>query len=203
MSTAFSGNSLIIRSEGLASQREATELKPSAEVPTINGLVEELHGDLRKVARFYMRKERSGHTLQTSALVNETYLRLIRKHEYAQLERGAVLALAASIMRRVLVDHARRVHSQKRGGECNRVELYDLESNSSQDVEILALNDALESLHQLDARKAKIIELKYFGGLSFDEIAENLDISRRTAIRDWNFSKAWLRQKLQGAIANG
>ncbi len=158
-----------------------------------------LYGELRRIARHYMRKERRGHTLQASALVNEAYLRLAGvRMEYR--DRLHFFAFAAQTMRRVLVDHARNRGYVKRGAGAAPVSLEEgamaLPDRSS---EIVALDEALSELALRDERKARVVELRFFGGLSVDETAAALSVSPQTVLRDWSLAKAWLTRELSNA----
>ncbi len=160
-------------------------------------LATKVYDELRRVARRYMRNERAGNTLQTTALVNEVYLRLVDVKNVEWEHRAQFFALSAQMMRRILVDAARARGSHKRGGGVAKVNVEDTAVLSPQsDRSILALNDALEALAQGAPRQAKVVELRYFGGLSVDEIVEVLKISPRTVERDWEFAKAWLTREL-------
>ena len=157
-----------------------------------------VYEELRRLAHHYMGRQRPDHTLQTTALVNEAYLRLADQTSPNFTNRSHFFAVAAQAMRQILVDYARASQSQKRGGGALKVELDEAALISpEQTTEILDLNEALERLATLDSRKAHVVELKYFGGLEHDEIAEVLKISTVTVRRDWIFAKAWLHSELQ------
>jgi RNA polymerase sigma factor (TIGR02999 family) len=159
-----------------------------------------VYEELRHVAHRYMRRQRPDHTLQTTALVNEAYLRLAGQDEPSFANRSHFLAVAAKAMRQILVDHARTALRQKRGAGGKAVDLDEAALLSPEPTrEILDLNEALEKLAVLDARKANVVELSYFGGLKQEEIAEALNISVVTVRRDWTFSKAWLYAELSRA----
>lgn len=146
-----------------------------------------------------MSGQRDGHTLQTTALVNEAYLRLVGQDEPRFANRAHFLAVAARAMRFILVDHARAALSDKRGGGVKPLELDEAAVVSAEPTrEILELNDALERLAALDPRKASVVEMSYFGGLKQEEIAAALDVSVTTVRRDWTFSRAWLYAELRG-----
>jgi RNA polymerase sigma factor (TIGR02999 family) len=156
-----------------------------------------VYDELRRMARRYMRREREGHTLQTTALVNEAYLRLIDVTHVSWQDRAHFFAVSAQMMRRILVDAARARASSKRGGLAVRAELEEIpDLSSGRDREIVAIDDALKALAELDPRKAKVIELRFFGGLSVDETAEVLKISPQSVLRDWKLAKAWLMREL-------
>jgi len=152
-----------------------------------------VYRELRRLAGHYMRRERPGHTLQASALVNEAYLRLVDYRRMQWQNRAHFFAVAAQAMRRVLVEHARSRQYAKRGGTAQRISLDDVAVLTDQQAaELVALDDALTSLEALDARKARIVELRYIGGLSIEESAETLGVSTATVERDWRSAKAWL-----------
>jgi RNA polymerase sigma factor (TIGR02999 family) len=154
--------------------------------------------ELKKIARNFMRGQRVGHTLQTTGLVNEAFLRLVDSSRVNWQDRSHFFAIAAQLMRRVLVDVARRKNSAKRGGERVQVSLADdVKLAPHKDADVLALDEALERLAELNPRHSRIVELKYFGGLTEEEIAETLDISVRTVRRDWNLARAWLFRELK------
>jgi RNA polymerase sigma factor (TIGR02999 family) len=163
---------------------------------------------LRRQARHYMRNERSGATLQSTALVHEAYLRLVNTQDVEWHDRTHFFALSAQIMRRVLIDAARARSAAKRGGRAARVDHsspIDLDQIASDDsrsaVALCALDDALAGLEQIDARRAKVIELRFFGGLSVDETAEVLQVSPQTVMRDWRLARAWLAREVRGGSA--
>ncbi|HSN72511.1 MAG TPA: sigma-70 family RNA polymerase sigma factor [Steroidobacteraceae bacterium] len=159
-----------------------------------------VYAELRRLAHHYMKRQRSDHTLQTTALVNEAYLRLTNQDRPSFANRAHFLAVAATAMRQILVDHARASLRQKRGGGAREVSLDEAALVSPEPMrEILDLNDALGRLATLDSRKARVVELKYFGGLEQEEIAEVLNVSIVTVRRDWVFSRAWLYSELRAA----
>ena len=156
-----------------------------------------VYEELRRLAHRYMSGQRHDHTLQTTALVNEAYLRLAGQEQPAFANRSHFLAVAATAMRQVLVDYARSTLRQKRGGGAKAVTLDEAALLLPEPTqEILDLNEALEKLAAFDARKARVVELQYFGGLNQDEIAEILNVSAVTVRRDWTFSRAWLYAEL-------
>lgn len=158
-----------------------------------------VYGELRQIAHRFMSGQRAGHTLQTTALVNEAYLRLAGQDEPRFANRSHFLAVAARAMRQILVDHARAALRDKRGAGVKPLELDEAAVLSAEPTrEILELNEALEKLAALDARKASVVEMTYFGGLKQEEIAEALDVSVVTVRRDWTFSRAWLYAELRG-----
>jgi RNA polymerase sigma-70 factor (ECF subfamily) len=157
-----------------------------------------IEAELRKMARRYMRQLRPGNTLQTTALINEAYLRLVEQKKVDWQNRSHFFGIAAFMMRRILLNHIRDQKRLKRGGGAHHVSLSDVCVISKvQSDEIVALNDALERLEKLDSRKAKVVELRYFGGLSVDETAEFLKVGRATIFRDWKFAKAWLAREVR------
>jgi RNA polymerase sigma factor (TIGR02999 family) len=170
-------------------------------------LVPLVYDELRKLAGHYMAHERNGHTLQATALVNEAYLRLVDQRQVRWQGRAHFFALASHMMRRILVDHARKRHNSKHGGDVHRVLLDEAVIVSKQKAwDVVALDDALMRLAAIDARKSQVVELRYFGGLSMDEIAEVLQVSSVTVRRDWSTAKAWLYRAIAGAkkvSANG
>jgi len=157
-------------------------------------LITQVYGELRRLARKYMRAERANHTLQPTALVNEAYLRLMAEPGVSWQNRAHFFATAAQQMHHILVDHARARKAAKRGGIQHQVTLSEgLVSEQDKSVEVLALDEALEKLAKLDERQARVVELHSFGGLTFSEIAHVLDTSERTAKRDWEMARAWLK----------
>ncbi len=156
-----------------------------------------LYDELRRTARHYMQMERDGHTLQTTALVNEAYLRLAGVNEIAYRDRVHFFALAAQMMRRVLVDHARSRGSLKRGAGTRPVTLEDSRiASPDRDAQVVALDEALDELARRDPRKAKVVELRFFAGLSVEDTAVALSVSQQTVLRDWSLSKAWLARQM-------
>jgi len=153
-----------------------------------------VYQELRKLARAYLRAERPEHTLQPTALVNEAYLRLVDQKNVNWRSRGHFFGIAAQIMRRILVDHARKRQSEKRGGGEALIPFDDAKGGPAKARELVALDDALTDFAAIDPRSAKIVELRQFGGLSIDETADVLDISPATVKRDWTAAKAWLRR---------
>jgi RNA polymerase sigma factor (TIGR02999 family) len=156
-----------------------------------------VYEELRRMANHYMRNERKGHTLQTSALVNEVYLRLVDHENIEWQNRAHFFGVAAQAMRRILVDHARTRNYQKRGGGAQQVSL-DEAATLTEDraAELIALDEALQELAKMDERKSRVVELRYFGGLSLEETAEALGVSIPTVTRDWNTAKAWLMREM-------
>jgi RNA polymerase sigma factor (TIGR02999 family) len=159
-----------------------------------------VYEELRRLAHHYMEGERPGHTLQTTALVNEAYLRLAGQANPNWQSRAHFFAVAARAMRQILVSYARSNRAQKRGGGGTRIELDEAAIISpEQSKELVDVHEALERLGTLDSRKAQVVELKFFGGLNYDEMAEVLKISPVTVRRDWRFAKAWLYTELHDA----
>lgn len=158
-----------------------------------------VYDQLRRIAHRYVQRERNGHTLQTSALVNEAYLRLADQKVVWQ-NRAHFFAVTARVMRHILIDHARRRRYAKHGGETQQVPLDEAAAMSlERAAELIALEEALDELAQLDQRKSRVVELRYFGGLSLEETAETLNISLMTVRRDWRAAKAWLYRRLKEA----
>jgi RNA polymerase sigma factor (TIGR02999 family) len=156
-----------------------------------------VYDELHRLAHSYLRRERIGHTLQTTALVNEAYLRLINSREIKWRDRAHFLAISANIMRRILVDFARSKKYKKNSGNLQRVSL-DNDAGIPIDMNLVKLNDALIALSKFDPRKASVVELRFFGGLSISETAEVMDISQGTVKRDWRMAKVWLVCELKG-----
>jgi RNA polymerase sigma factor (TIGR02999 family) len=156
--------------------------------------------ELHRLAHRYMRRENQDHTLQTTALVNEAYLKLIDQKKTRWQNRAHFFAIAAKIMRRILLNYARDQHREKRGGHAVQVSLSEVSLLSIGRLEdLIALDEALQRLAEVDERKSRVIELKYFGGLETDEIAEVLKVSPITVLRDWRFARAWLLRELENA----
>src|SRR5258707_1654929 len=158
-----------------------------------------VYSELRKLAGNYLRRERQGHTLQRTALVNEAYLKLIDQRNAKWQNRAQFFGVAAQLMRRILVDHARAHQAAKRGGsDQERLSITSAERIVKQpEVDLLALHEALEELATLDAQQERIVELRFFGGLSIEETAEVLAVGHATVERDWKMARAWLRRKLE------
>ena len=159
-----------------------------------------VYDELRRIAHRYARRERNGHTLQTTALVNEAYLRLAGTKSIEWQNRSHFFAVTAQVMRNVLIDHARRRLYAKRGGHAQQVSIDDvsLEMSEERADELVVLDEALSDLAKLDPRKARVVELRYFGGLSLEETAQTLEISLMTVRRDWRAAKAWLYKAVNG-----
>lgn len=164
----------------------------------LSKLIPLVYKQLRWLARRQMRAERAGHSLQTSDLVNEAYLRLVDQRRVRWEHRSQFFAVAAGMMRRILVDHARRHRYQKRGGNAIRIDMDDVALISpARPDEIVALDDALRRLEQYDKRKSSVVELRYFGGLTVEEVAELLGVSSITVKRDWSMAKSWLYRQMR------
>lgn len=165
----------------------------------LGALLPLVEAELRRLARAYMARERLGHTLQTTALVNETYLRLIGARQVSWEDRAHFLGISARLMRRVLIDHARTRRVQKRGGGAHKVPLDDaMAVTPAPDFDVLALDRALEALAAVDERKGRVIEMRFFGGMTVEETAEVLRVSPDTVKRDWRLAKLWLQRELGG-----
>jgi RNA polymerase sigma factor (TIGR02999 family) len=167
-------------------------------------LVPLVEAELHRLAQNYIRRERPGHILQTTALVNEAWLRLIDWQSANWQNRAHFYGAAATIMRRILVDEARQRQRQKHGGDALQVSLSHAEGiGQEKTTDLVALDDALNSLAQLDPRKSKIVELRFFGGLSMEETGAVLQLSARTIAREWNVAQAWLYRELQRGVHAG
>jgi len=162
-------------------------------------LIPLVHAELQRLARRQMLSEREGHTLQTTALVNEAYLRLVDLTRIRWQDRAHFFAMSARLMRRILVDHARSRRYIKRGGGARRVPFDEgLTVSAEPAADLVALDDALQALARVDARKSQVVELRYFGGLSVEETAEALHVSPETVMRDWRLARAWLLREITG-----
>lgn len=160
-------------------------------------LIPLVYPELRKLARRYMGRESPDHTLQTSALINEAYLRLVDQQSVEWQDRAHFFAMAAQVMRHILIDHARRHLYKKRGGGAQHVSLGEVViASQERATELVALDEALTSLAKIDERKSKIVELRFFGGLSVDETAKALQLSPVTIMREWRAAKAWLHREV-------
>lgn len=162
-----------------------------------------VYNELHRLARRYMSRERKGHTLQTTALINEAYVRLVDQKNVHWANRSHFFAISAQIMRRILIDHARRHAYAKRGGGAQQVSLEEV-AMVARDLgsDLVRLDEALKILAKMDPRRCHVVELRYFGGLSNEEIADVLKVSENTVTRDWNLARAWLYQQLTGSGAN-
>ena len=159
-----------------------------------------VYDELHRQAHRYLRREREGHTLQTTALIHEAYLNLIKQNRVNFQNREHFFAISANLMRRILVNYANTRHRQKRGGRDENLELNDsiLIATKSKDLDLLALDEALKRLAKMDEQQARIVELRYFGGLTIEETSEVMGIAPATIKRDWNLTKAWLYRELGG-----
>jgi RNA polymerase sigma factor (TIGR02999 family) len=171
----------------------------SGKQSALSELMPLLHDNLHQIANKYMRAENAGHTLQPTALVNEAFLKLIDVNITWQ-SRAHFLAISAKTMRHILVDHARAKHREKRGGDAVQITLHETRIGGSDEPDILALEEVLGKLAKVDERKSQVIELSFYGGLTYDEIAEALGISAATVDRELRFAKAWLHRELHEDI---
>ena len=162
----------------------------------LHQLIPLVHDELRRIAAFHMRGERPGHTLQATALVNEAYLRLVDIRRVDWQNRAHFFAMSARLMRRILVDFARAKHYKKRGGGIRIAFDEKLAVADAPPNELVAIDDALHALDKLDSRKSRVVELRFFGGLSVEETASVLDISAATVMREWKLAKAWLSREI-------
>jgi RNA polymerase sigma factor (TIGR02999 family) len=170
----------------------------------LDQLVPIVDAELRRIAKRCLRLERRGHTLQTTALINEAYLRLVTGTEIRAEHRAQFFSLAAHMMRHILVDHARGARRGKRGGGIRGLALDEAFIVSPQkSAELLALDEALSRLAEIDARKAKVVELRYFGGMEVEEVAHALNVHPNTVVRDWKLAKAWLKREVAGTETGG
>ncbi len=163
-----------------------------------------VYEELHRLAHHYMRRESPGHTLQTSALVNEAFVKLVDQRNVRWQNRAHFFGIAAQLMRRILVDHARGRQTAKRGEGAHAVSFDDaLYVSDERSAEVVAVHEALEQLAKFDERKGQIVELRFFGGLSIDETADVLGVSPGTVMRDWTLAKAWLHREMNAGAANG
>ena len=170
------------------------------EETALEKLIPLVERELHQIARRYMLKENPGHTLQTTALVNEAYLKLVDLDRVHWKDRAHFFAVSSQLMRRILVDHARSRGSKKRGGETRRVKLDEaLIVSPEPDEDIVELDEALKALAEFDPRKERVVELRFFGGLTVKETAEVLGVSSETVLRDWRLAKLWLLRELEGS----
>jgi RNA polymerase sigma-70 factor, ECF subfamily len=162
----------------------------------VEKLIPLVYAELRRLAAHYLKSERQGHTLQPTALVHEAFLKLVGQETQWQ-NRNHFFAMAANLMRRILVDYARQHNAEKRGGEAEKVSLEDaFVFVKEKPAQMIALDEALEELAKIDERRSKVVELKFFGGLNNEEIAEVLGIHSNTVLRDWNLARAWLKTQI-------
>ena len=189
------------------SQQEVTQLLSDwsgGDEGALGRLISLVQPELHRLAHHYMSRERTGHTLQTTALLDEAYLRLVDNTKRNWQNRAHFVAAVAQLMRRIMVDHARQRHSLERGSGALKVTLDDAALvTETRSEELLALDEALERLAVQDQRKSQIVELRYFGGLTTQEMAAFLKLSHRTVEREWNMAKAWLYRALSGEEPNG
>ena len=161
-----------------------------------------VYDELRRLARQYLARERSDHTLQATGLVHEAYLRLVDQNSMSWQNRAHFFSVAAKVMRRILVDHARSHCAEKRGGMREKLEFHEAFAPAGERaVDLIALDEALRTLATFDARQSQIVELRFFGGLTNEEIGEVLEISPRTIRREWRLAKAWLRREISAGEA--
>ena len=185
------------------SPKEVTQLLQAwsrGDETALDRLMPLVYDELRRLAHYYMTRENAGHILQTTALVNEAYLQLIDANTVNWQDRAHFFAISAKLMRRILVHFARSRNSQKRGGRLSHVSLDEAALLSSErDADLIELDEALTALAAIDPRKAKVVELRFFGGLNFEETAEVLDVSPVTVSRDWSTARAWLHRAMNRA----
>ncbi len=168
------------------------------ESTALNEIVPAVYAELRRIAHLYMRRQRAGNSLQTTALVNEAYLRLVDSDKVNWHDRNHFFAICSQLMRRILVDRARRRSSQKRGGDRLQITLAEeIAVLDQKQADVVALDEALRRLAEMSPRQSQIVELRYFGGLTEDQVADALGISSRTVRRDWNVARAWLFRELE------
>jgi RNA polymerase sigma factor (TIGR02999 family) len=189
-----------------ASSNEVTQLLVAwgnGDQTALDQLMPLVYSELHRLARRHIKKERPGHTLQTSALLNEAFLRLVDQRDVHWQSRAHFFSIAAQMMRRILVDYARSRRYAKRGGDARQV-TFDEELVVSRQLsaDVIELHDALNEMAAIDERKSKVVELKFFGGLSIEEIAEVLGVSPGTVMRDWTLAKAWLRLAMESHRIN-
>lgn len=181
-------------------RHDVTELLRSwrqGDAAALDQLVPLVHAELRRVARSHIRRERPGHTLQATALVHEVYLRLVGLDRLTLNDRTHFFAVAATLMRQILVDHARRKRADKRGGAVTMMSLDEvMPASQASIVDVLALDQALDALSDRDARQCRVVELRFFAGLSIDETAHAIGVSAATVEREWAMAKAWLHRRL-------
>ena len=185
--------------ESPATVTELLHAWSDGDTAALDQLVPVVYDELRRQASRYLRREQGGHTLQTTALVNEAYLRLVDQKNIRWQNRAQFFGIAAQLMRRILVDHARAKHRAKRGGRDIRVTLDEAVAiAANQEIDLIALDAALDRLAQIDEQQSKVVEMRFFSGLNVEETAEVLGISPATVKRDWNVAKAWLYREMTG-----
>jgi len=199
--TAVEPNPMLIRKRlRMAEQRNITQLLTAwsaGDKAALDALIPVVYDELRRQASRYLRRERPGHTLQTTALINEAYLRLVDQKKTRWQNRAQFFGIAAQLMRRILVDHARARHRAKRGGSDIRVSLTDATAATSDEtLDLVELDEALNRLAEIDPQQSKIVELRFFSGLNVEETAAALSISPATVKRDWSMAKAWLHREI-------
>jgi RNA polymerase sigma factor (TIGR02999 family) len=173
----------------------------SGDADALDDVIRAVYAELHRMAVLYLRWEDGQHTLQPTALVHEAYLRLIDQTQVNWRNRAQFFGVAAQMMRRILVDHARTKHREKRGGPVKKLSLDEAVNFAEPGrPDLVALDDALKSLSEIDERKSRIVELRFFGGLSVDETAEVLEVSPQTVLRDWKLAKAWLYQEISTEV---
>ena len=182
---------------------EVTELLrrwSGGDVAARESLVPLVYDELRRLARYYLASQRSDHTLQSTAIVHEAYLRLAGRENVHWEDRSHFFAVAAQLMRRILVDHARKRNAAKRGGAAHLTLLVDgaVEPSAQRELDLVALDDALKALAELDERQSRIVELRFFGGLSIEDTSRVLEISPATVKREWSTARAWLYEEISG-----
>jgi RNA polymerase sigma factor (TIGR02999 family) len=171
----------------------------NGDAAALDRLLPLVYAELRRLARHYMSRERAGHTLQTTALINETYLRLVSQEDVRWENRAHFFGIAARLMRQALIEHARGRRAAKRGGGQYNLSLSEVDRVASRpDVNLMALDEALSRLEALDPQKGRIVELRYFGGLGIEETAEVMGVSPATVKREWSMARAWLRCEIGG-----
>jgi RNA polymerase sigma factor (TIGR02999 family) len=187
--------------EDSSSKQNVTQLLAawgSGDKEAVDQLMPLVEAELRRIASNHMRKENGYHTLQTTALINEAYMKLIDQRGVRWQNRAHFFALSATLMRRILINHARDRHAEKRGGRVEHVDIADVEVlTPEKSLDLLALDEALEKLAKFDKTKSQIVELRYFGGLTIEETAEALGIAAVTVSVNWRLAKAWLTQELE------
>lgn len=189
---------------GESGQADVTQLLVSwgnGDQQALEQLIPLVYSELRRLADRYVRRERQGHTLQSTALVHEAWMKLIDQRNVRWQNRAHFFGVAAQMIRRILVDYARNRHAEKRGGHAFKLSLDDaIEVPKQRDLDLVALDDALDSLSQVDPQQGRIVELRFFAGLSIEETAEALRISPATVKRDWVVAKAWLYREMGGRV---
>jgi RNA polymerase sigma factor (TIGR02999 family) len=170
----------------------------SGDAAALERLTPLVYGELHRLARHYMRRQKPGSSMQTTALVNEAYLKLVDLNQVSWHDRAHFFAISANLMRRILVDAARARFAEKRGGQAVKIEFNEsIDASPLRPEQLIRLDDALEALARIDPRKAKVVELRFFGGLTAEETAEVLKVSAKSVLRDWSFSRSWLMLELE------